>query len=283
MAIYIARTLPSDLLAINPGTAPGWYEALVDLHAIGLPITEDDTSPTREPWLVVQGAAQNFPQEVLRYLIETSDRTVIYAVKKGFQFEIFDPNQNKLVRLSLNGGTTIDWRLPNGTFENRILYDFDECGGQGYVVRDSSGTRIPIERDMILFHELGHVYAFSNITGVESDVRFADCVAKEDQREYSDCVATVVENALRDVRGLTSRAFDHFADCAGGKDESPGKDENPGCAPGPWWSYTENFADPFARPNPQNPRAPENQMGPDPPPQLDPRVKPGRWSIRRWS
>jgi RHS repeat-associated protein len=26
-----------------------------------------------------------------------------------------------------------------------------------------------------------------------------------------------------------------------------------------------------------------NKMGPDPPPQLDPRVKPGRWSIRRWS
>lgn len=50
----------------------------------------------------------------------------------------------------------------------RIIYDTTQCDGQGFWALDPSGTEIPLPNDVILYHELSHVFAFLT-TGVTND------------------------------------------------------------------------------------------------------------------
>ena len=90
---------------------------------------------------------------------------------------------------------------PYETFDLHVVYDVQECNGEGYICLDNSLANIGLPIEIILLHELSHVYHYC-----KRDFNFSS----------PELQAEIDENTARRQLGYVERnQNDHFGACRG--------------------------------------------------------------------
>jgi hypothetical protein len=198
MTIKIRQTPFERSWGDHPGTFPVYPdEVLAQLGVIAaagsseLPVLGDDPDPhdpnltiiSYEPGPVDATTPAGRVRQILKDLVDRPEEIVLVGVGPDFVW-----GDGDTLRAS-----------PGGAIGDLIIYDTQNCEGNGRWVRGTDGEKVCTTSAGILFHELGHVYlnhgmelpseAEPEAVGVENELRNAEGQVPRDPNVWweSDC------------------------------------------------------------------------------------------------